>query len=283
MDVTQLVELGLTEPQAKTYLALLDLGSATPPEISEKTNEKRSNTYKLLDKLCEMGLASKEEVNKKLTYFPNSPAALEQLVSDRLSEASHQQRKLKASLPSLLEQYHKKTERPGVRYFQGKEGIREIYDDQIKTNQKVLYIRSTADVKLYDYETMRKLRGIFALAGVPRHVFSPDAPDIPINWRETDKLRMLERTHMRSNDYTAAVEWGVYGDKVSIISFGEEAMGMIIESPQIAEGMRQILKLMDEGLRSRKDYDKMPTKASVKVTGDLRPGKGTHVFTKGKL
>jgi hypothetical protein len=57
----------------------------------------------------------------------------------------------------------------------------------------------------------------------------------------------------------------VYGDKLAILSYGHEAIGMIIESPQIAEGFRQLLDLAEEGLKSRKNYDQLPRLAKMVI------------------
>nr|MBP9821153.1 hypothetical protein [Candidatus Saccharibacteria bacterium] len=53
----------------------------------------------------------------------------------------------------------------------------------------------------------------------------------------------------------------VYGNKVSIISFGKEAIGTVIDSPQIAESLKQIFKILDKGLKQSKDYKTMPKHA----------------------
>jgi hypothetical protein len=39
----------------------------------------------------------------------------------------------------------------------------------------------------------------------------------------------------------------VYSSRVAITSFGEEAVAMLIESPQIADAMRQIFAMAKEG------------------------------------
>ena len=70
----------------------------------------------------------------------------------------------------------------------------------------------------------------------------------------------LERTWYLQEDYTAPVEWSVYGNKVSVISFGQEVIGMVIDSPQIAESLRQIFGMLDEGLKRRPGYNKLPKK-----------------------
>ncbi len=78
---------------------------------------------------------------------------------------------------------------------------------------------------------------------------------------ESDKLMRLHRTWMQAEDYDEPVEWVGYGDKVAIMSFGQEMMGLIIESPQIARAFRKIYKLLDSTIRLRPGYDALPQKA----------------------
>lgn len=262
-----LVNLGLNHTQAKAYMALVRHGALTPPELAKKTGETRTNAYTVLDRLVELGLAKKDEKNKKLIYRVENPVALENLVKRHRDEALERERLVKTSMPALLNFFYTYSEQPGIRFFQGIEGLKEIYNDQLRTGKDVMFVRSTADTKLYGYELMRELRGKFARRGIKRHAFSPDAADIPVKWRELDPPRLLRRTWL-GDDYSASVEWSVYGDKVSIISFGEEAIGMIIESPQIAESMTQLLKLVDRGAKARDDYDKLPRRARLVVTDD---------------
>jgi predicted transcriptional regulator len=267
MNEELLVGLGLNKTQAKAYLALVRHGSLTPPRLAEITGEKRTNAYVVLDKLVELGLAKRSDAKKKLEYRVENPVALEKLVKQHRDDALQREKLVKDSMPSLLNFFYAYSEQPGIRFFQGLDGLRQIYDDQLRTGKEVSFIRSTADTKLYGYDTMRMLRGKFSKHGIKRHAFSPDAEDIPIDWKHTDQPRLLERTWL-GDSYDASVEWSVYGNKVSIISFGEEAIGMIIESPQIADAMRQILALVDMGARARPDYDKLPRKARLVVADD---------------
>jgi sugar-specific transcriptional regulator TrmB len=262
MNTTILVEAGLTEPEANAYTFLVTNSPIAPPRLAELIKESRTNTYKLLESLEELGLAQKDESEKKIKYWAKNPSSLLQVVQEKKQIAELQAKKLESSLPDLVNEFLKHNEQPGVRFFQGKEGIKQIFADQIATGKNVTFVRSTADSKLYGHKTMRELRTVFAQNNIYRKTFSPDSPDIPINWKDSDESRLLTRTFMHKNDYTASVEWDVYGDKLAIISYGEEAIGMIIDSPQVAEGFKQLLNLVDKGLISSKDYDTLPQLAN---------------------
>src|SRR5262249_59727534 len=123
MDVSMLKDIGLTQVQAVTYLALVQAGSATAAELAKSANESRTNAYKVLDKLCDLGLALKDTTGKKVLYHSVSPVSLEQLASQRTAAAQLNERKLRAAMPEMLNAYFSHSERPSIRYFQGSEGI----------------------------------------------------------------------------------------------------------------------------------------------------------------
>jgi hypothetical protein len=70
--------------------------------------------------------------------------------------------------------------------------------------------------------------------------------------KDTDAQYAITRTQVCPDHYTAPVEISSYGDKVSILSFGDEAIGMIIDSPQIAEANRQLFNLARLGAEHAK-------------------------------
>ena len=67
-DTTILRKAGLTESQAKGYLALIQHGALTPAELAEKTGETRTNGYMICEKLEQLGLATKKD-GKKTVYL----------------------------------------------------------------------------------------------------------------------------------------------------------------------------------------------------------------------
>src|SRR5882724_2212573 len=142
MDVHILQDIGLTKPQAKAYLAIVEAGTATAPEITKIIGESRTNTYKTLDKLCEMGLASKNTVGNKVSYNSANPAALEQFIERHMAQVQLRQRKLHAAMPDLLNFYFEHTERPSIRYYHGREGLEQIYKDQAITGKPIYFIRT---------------------------------------------------------------------------------------------------------------------------------------------
>jgi sugar-specific transcriptional regulator TrmB len=243
MDVQLLEDIGLTKPQAEAYTTLITLGKSSAPELAQKIDESRSNTYKLLDRLVELGMVTKDASGSKVLYFPNSPANLEQFVQRQAAQIQTRERKLGAAMPDLLNFFFAHSAQPSIRYFQGKQGIEQIFSDMLKTGESIYLLRSPKDVSFYDEEFFALFRKKRAKLGIKTYALTPDISSA-VHDIELDHKNQFIRTWLRQDEYTAHVEWDVYGNKVALINYAEEAMGIIIENAQVAESFRQVFMLL---------------------------------------
>lgn len=243
MDIAVLTDIGLTEAQAKAYITLTQLGPTAPPALAEKINETRSNTYKVLDKLVELGLARKLEHDNKIRYRVENPTALEALARQKRDTALAEEKRIKDALPKLMTFFYTYSEQPGVRFYQGADGIRQVFEDMLRTRQDIYLLRSPADVKFYDEAFFAEYRRKRSELGIRTIAITPNVASAVHN-TDVDKINKFTRTWIPADAYTANVQWCIYGNKVALISYGDEAIGMIIESPQIAESFRQAFNLI---------------------------------------
>jgi sugar-specific transcriptional regulator TrmB len=266
--MVNLSSVGLSDTEAKCYTALLSKKDWRPALLAKEIKESRTNCYKLLDKLVANKLAERFDKDKKLHYRATNPTNLIQLVHDRRAAQEQQQQQLELDVQNLIGEYLKVNERAGVRYFQGKKDLKNIYQDQVETGEPIYFVHTLAGIDFYGYNGMHELRMLAVKAGIPRYALTPDTINATADWEKTDNKFLLTRTWMSNKDYTAPVEWGAYGDKIYIVSFGEEASGMIIESPQIAESFRQLFNLLDRGQRSQPGYNELPRLAQKRAKVD---------------
>lgn len=263
MDSELLTNLGLTVAQANAYIALVKNGKLTPPQLSKVTGENRTNAYMLLDRLVELDLAKKAEDTSKATYRALNPSNLEELAKTSRKEALKREESVKQAMPELLSFFYTHSDQPGVRFFQGKDGILEMYDDILRTGKTLHLVRGATDREVIGHADLEKFinrrveKQIRVKALTPVH---GDANKDP----KQDEQWLMERTWVSTDLYSEPVEIDIYGDKVAFMSFGNEAIGVIIESPQIAESMRKLFNLMLQGakiagvkaaLKSKKDIE----------------------------
>lgn len=248
MEVDILKKAGLSEAQAIVYNFLLQNGAATPTEIAEKTDESRENCYAITKKLSELGLIEKT-TDKKAKYRVLNPSAIESLVEKRRKIMAKNEKFVKDNISSLLDIFYTNNEMPGSRTLEGLDGIKEVYNDMLRTKKDVYLLRTKADVVLgKDEETdsfLKKYRDQLPILGINTYALTPVTKEA-IKYAKTgrDKAINFYRTWMPEDAYTAPVAIQIYGNKVALIAFGETQMATIINSTVIAEAMRQIIKIM---------------------------------------
>ena len=256
--IEDLATIGISESQAKAYLNMIKKPYVVPGDFCVDIDESRTNTYKILDDLVDKKMAIKTKKGNKTVYVAESPLILAELAREKKDFQVISEQKINKSIPNLLKSFNATHEKPGVNFYVGKSGIESIYQLQIQENRPVQFLKTRQDIKFFGFEFMHKIRNLAPKAGIERKAFTPDAPEVPINVEASDKKMLLERTLYFPEDYTAPVEWSVFGNKTSIISFGKEAIGIVIDSKQIAESVRQLFNLLDEGLKRRPGYNKLP-------------------------
>lgn len=239
MDTEILRQLGLTKSQADMYIMLMQHGSITPPEAAKKSGETRTTVYSILEKLSKLGLAKRSETVKKITYLPTNPAALEHLAESKYQQSVVLKQQVLANMSRYMSFFYTFQEQPGVRFFQGKEGIFQMYEDQLRTQQDIYFLRSEQDKNLLG-NTIYKIINKRHKLGIKVHGIEESEVDNVDFSDKNDKKLGRDMAFYKKNTYTAPVNLYVYGDKTAIISYGEEVIGTIIESPQIATAFRQI-------------------------------------------
>jgi len=266
MNESILQEAGLTATEARAYTILVKNSPCSPPALADLIDESRTNTYKVLESLEEKELAWRDDSQKKLRYWAGNPSALLESLKKKREQLSVTKKRFQDALPTMLDEFFAQSSQPSIRYFNGADGVKQIYQDQLNDAKPIAFTMPFGIRNFYGEQGMHEIRNKFPARGIERHVFYPDVahalqPDEPtISIEESDKLMLLQRTWVENSDLKEPVEWGVYGNKVSIISLGSEIVGMIIESPQIAASLREILDLLDRKIRAEPGYNEYPKK-----------------------
>lgn len=264
-----LTAAGLSPTEAKCYTALLASKEWKPADLAKTVNETRTNCYKILDNLVAQGLAERFDKDKKLHYRAANPLRLLELARERRAKQEASEKELELQAENLVQEYVKVHEQPGVRYFQGKDGIRQIFAEIARAREEVISINTKAGIDFYGFPEMHGLRMAAVEAGINRRSLTPDIEAAPKDYAEKDPQVLLERTWLKHTDYTAPVEWGAFDDKIFIISYGSEALGMIIQSEQIATAFKQLYNLLERGQKLLPEYESLPKYA--KASGVTTP------------
>jgi sugar-specific transcriptional regulator TrmB len=245
MEKQQLEQLiisgGLTPKEASIYLFLLEAGPQKALPIFKALKMKKGNTYALLDKLVEKGFV----IKKGPLFSPQSPLAVFYKLEEKVQALNGTLGTFKATLPQLNSLYKLSIGKPTIRYFEGEEGIKEVFEDIYARKKDVVY--GCVDLDKAD----EVFPGYIVSKLIPKRVrnkvqaisFLPDSPSAR-EVAKKDKLQLRETALVDKKKYPLPAEIDVYEDKVAMLTFARgEFIGLIIENKDIAESLRSVFKL----------------------------------------
>ena len=249
------MQTGLSKLQAKIYLHLIKNGQQTPSEVAKSIGENRTTVYSALEKLEKLGVISKKDKGKISAYIPNHPSALERLSERRLRAVAKQVKNLESNLPSLINFYNEHQNEPGAITFYGIEGIKTIWDKVIASKETYYFIRSRQDEitdkkALEDFKKARMKHGIKSENITPSEFIHNDNKTMKKNFS-------LTRTLLPSGEYDSPVEIDIFGDNVAFINYDKNGMSTLIESPEIADAMRQFFLFAKKYIRKATDQSEL--------------------------
>ena len=236
---------GLDEKQTAIYITCLELGPAKVPEIAREARMKRTTAYGIIDELVSMGIISASYKGKTKVYIAEDPKVIASLLEEK-------KRRIAEAMPGLSDLFLTHHKRPRITFFEGREGLRKIYDDvldcsskQVKTIARVKqHNEAVGDAFVKEFIKKRIARGISA------RVLHPKFGDLYSKDRgmEDSKLKRQVR-YLPPNVFHAAMIM-IYDHKVAMVSTKEENFGFIIESKEFSGTLSAYFDFM-WGLGSR--------------------------------
>lgn len=235
-----LVSLGLSDKEASVYLALLELGRSTVSKISRHADVNRATGYVILDSLVNMSLAHISGKEPKQEYTAESPDNLVQLLREKKTRAEEALATAEG-LALKLKSIQKVEDRPQVKFYEGIEGMKQVYEDTLTSKETIRAFASVEDVhSLFGnyFPTYYKRR---AGKGISIRAVFPDTP-ASIERSRLDNEEARESILVPKDMYEFHPEINIYDNKIMIASWREK-LGIIIESAEIADAMKKVFEL----------------------------------------
>lgn len=226
MDLQKLLQhLGLEEKEAKVYLELLRLNEATATKIAEKTNLDRTLIYQLANKLIEKGLVSYIIKNNVKQFSATNPEKLMQDIKEK--ETS-----LQKALPELIGLTKIEAQETKVEVYRGKEGLRTILKDIIRTKKDYLAFGEEGRFqKVLPIDIQRFLKEI-----------EKNRMHEKVLVREDFRGKIIQSKNSEfryiSKDYLSPVTTVVYGDKTANFIWTQPHYAIVTKNKEVADSFR---------------------------------------------
>lgn len=233
--IETLTKAGLTSQQASVYSALVQKGSLPASKVALSIGLSRPLTYKVLDELVMVALVDKQEKPGTVAIFTAAhPLKLKDVTDRRLLNAQKAQEALDSTLPKLISAFNLVSGMPGIRFFEGKEGIREVMNDALTSKTEIYSYVDIDAVEKEIPDISREFAKRRQKLGLMKKNIGVDTPE---NRKAIDGY-FADVTEERLIPWPTAAfgtVMQIYDGKVSYFTLGDKMIGVIIADPHIYE------------------------------------------------
>lgn len=231
MELSFLIELGLTEREAKVYVALLEVGPCRVGMLIKRSGVPGSKVYEMLDRLKERGLASSIVRDGRQVFSAEDPQVLVRDLDERRAHLT------KTVVPQLHALRNKERANRSSVVLEGLAAIKTIYERMLDLPQgEFIYVLGAPVVAqeklgafLLDFQKRRLKKGLRM-----KLIYVHEARQYG---KSRERLPFTEVRYLKEGELSPA--WvDVFGDYVAIFTLSERPSAVLIEDKDIAQSFK---------------------------------------------
>jgi len=240
---------GLSPTQADILDYLYQNKEDRASGIARKIKKSRAIVYRDLDEMVKLKLVEKIEEPEKVAVFKiEHPSNIEKFFNKKEDQIKKDRDLFQNYLPDMVSSYNLINNKPGIRYYEGKEGIEIVAKDSLTAKGMIYSYIDTETVlneiadfaNFYTKERLQKK--------ITKKIIEPDKKFIRSylpknNESEFDKKSLTQTKLLAQNVFNMNTIVQIYDNKISYINFsGKDIISIIIEDPSIADFHKKIFE-----------------------------------------
>lgn len=233
-----LIDLGLSENEAKVYLAAMALGPSSISKIAQSAGVKRTTVYFVIESLKQIGLINIEMKGWKKLFVAEKPEKLKIILENKKKE-------LAKALPEFTSLYNLKESGSFIKFYEGVESIKSIYEGlirDIRTGEDYMILSDmkqwvSLDKKYFMDFTMRR-----AKLNINIRLLLQDSSVA----RETKKYEKIynEKVKILPKDTNLTTNMIIIPKRLVIQQLVPPVTAMVIENEHIIRMHREMYEIM---------------------------------------
>lgn len=244
-----IADTGLTKEQAVVYEVLLKLGESPASTLAKAiptgTSLSRPLVYKVLEELIQLDLAQKSDATGKVaTFTPKHPVGISKVIDEQKERIERTKKQFIATSGKLSSLFNLSVGKPGVQFYEGKDGVWEVLMDSLTATEEILaYSDIDAVVKFIpdlnaEYAVMREDKGVAKRAFV---IDTPQSRNFLKSYDPTYTKQKLIKAKAGAAAFSTTMQ--IYDNKVSYITLTDEYLvGIIITDQHIANTQKYLFE-----------------------------------------
>ncbi|MBP6865962.1 MAG: helix-turn-helix domain-containing protein [Candidatus Pacebacteria bacterium] len=237
-----LLDLGLTENEARVYLKGLSLGPTTILKIAKASGIRRTTVYSVTEILKKKGLMHIEPRGFKQVFVTEHPDKLEMMLETKRMS-------LKKMLPELSALYNLKGGESTIQYHEGMEAIKNIYNDileNVHPNDFYLVISNLesffeSDRKFFDDFLERRIKKIKKARLIA-------TSSERARYMKQHSRQMNHEVKILSEKTKLSVDIFIVPQKVIIFNLRDPISAIVIENRDTIESQKEIFEILWDSL-----------------------------------
>lgn len=239
-----LKKANLTPTQAEILDYLYQNKEAKASTIAKEIKKSRAIVYRDLDELIDFKIVERIDKPEQVSIFrANHPTHLEKMIEQKENQIKKDRELFKDYLPDLVSSFNLINNKPGVKFFEGKEGMEKILYDTIKSKTEIYTIVDTKHIRGDFQEMNDKYVQKRIKAGIKKKIIEPGKT--PEEKPAGDKFTQTRYLNEKYFPFKTAIQ--IYDNKISYQTLEEDsAMGVLIEDKNIYRLNKMIFEFMWE-------------------------------------
>jgi sugar-specific transcriptional regulator TrmB len=249
----EITDTGLSKEQAIVYEVLLKQGESPASSIAKAvpsgTTLSRPLVYKVLEELIQLDLATKsDEAGKIAKFTPKHPVAITKVIDKQKERIEQTKKQFLATSGKLSSLFNLSVGKPGVQFYEGKDGVWEVLMDSLAASEEILTYADLEAIAKYIPDLNAEYSAIREDQDVKKRGLVIDSPEA----RKFLKSYDGEVTHTKlisGAETTVPFQtiMQIYDNKVSYITLTDEYLvGIIITDQLIANTHKYLFESMWE-------------------------------------
>lgn len=237
-----LERLGLSEGEAKAYIALLKIGSSTTGPIAKEANLSRSKLYEILEKLAKKGLVSYYVRNNVQQFTAAEPHRVIDYLEKQEEQLKQDKKEFEKKIPQFESIIGMHSDPKTSEVYEGIAGIKTVREEGLRKMEEgstMYYFGNPAsghDTMLGywdDFNSRRRKKKITA-----KIIYNQDAKEFG---KRRAKEAFTEVKYLpEEGESHAWIE--IYGDILVIAMRHKTPMSVVIRNPLVAESFKTYFK-----------------------------------------
>lgn len=263
MNYHILTDYGFTEPEVSVFQILLESGESNVTDILSHTTLSRTSVHDALGNLLGRDMLDYRKDGRNAYYKCVHPNKLYALLEEKKQATARLNAEMEETIRGMVGSYNLSESKPGVRFFEGVEGGKEVTLDTLRAQDEIYTFlhpeKIHHDIATFNTEYVHKRIALH----IPKKMIVPDTPTNRTRYKKKEELREVRFLPLHGNvPFDTSVQ--IYNKKVSFATLSEEkTISVLIEDSDISYFHKQLFLYIWKSLESNQAAEAVVTDESA--------------------